>query len=256
MASESILGIQKLHVQFDSRVIFKDLDWSAQRGEFVGLLGPSGSGKSTLLRVFAGLQPPTSGSLEWSFSEGTTKARPAVGFVFQEPQLLPWRNVLENTLLPLELQPSLSNLNAEEQAVSALTQVGLKEVLGLYPHQLSGGMKMRVSIARALVVNPKVLFMDEPFAALDEAARFRLQMEIRALAEKKGLTVFFVTHSIYEAAFLSDRIVVLQPKGPVGSALSLDEPVRYSCPRNEALRAHAEYQAWVLRLSQKMQEAP
>jgi NitT/TauT family transport system ATP-binding protein len=177
-------------------------------GQFAALLGPSGCGKSTLLRTVAGLQAPTAGDYQIL---GRSDARRDVAFVFQDPHLLPWRNVLRNAALPLELMgvPKSQRLDAARQA---LEQVGLADALRRYPAQLSGGMRMRCSLARALVTNPRLLLLDEPFAAVDEITRHRLQEMLRGLYLRRGITVLFVTHSIPEAVFLADRAVVFSPR--------------------------------------------
>lgn len=181
-----------------------EVSLSIAPGEFVALLGPSGCGKSTLLRAIAGLQPVTSGKVTLLHRRSL---RRDVAFVFQDPHLLPWRNVLRNAALPLELMgvPKAERLDAARQA---LEQVGLADALGRYPGQLSGGMRMRCSLARALVTSPKLLLLDEPFAALDEISRQRLDEMLRRLWLERGVTVIFVTHSIQEAAFLANRAVV------------------------------------------------
>ncbi len=180
--------------------IFNNVSIRAQRGEVVSIVGPSGCGKTTLLRILAGLDTPTSGSLQWS--QSLRKA-----FVFQDALLLPWLNALENIRLPLKLSRSLNEKS--NLANELLSSVGLSHAGHLYPHQLSGGMRMRVSLARAFVTEPEILFMDEPFAALDEITRHRLNEDLRTWVEARHLTVFFVTHSSSEAVFLSDRIYVL-----------------------------------------------
>lgn len=185
-------------------VAVDDVTLTVTPGEFVALLGPSGCGKSTLLRAIAGLQPVTSGRVSILHRRNL---RRDVAFVFQDPHLLPWRNVLRNVALPLELMgvPRGERLDAAREA---LTQVGLADALQRYPAELSGGMRMRCSLARALVTRPKLLLLDEPFAALDEITRQRLDEMLRELWLGGGMTVLFVTHSIQEAAFLADRAVV------------------------------------------------
>jgi NitT/TauT family transport system ATP-binding protein len=180
---------------------------SIQSGEFVALLGPSGCGKSTFLRLAAGLESPSSGELTID-SYGSSHFR---SFVFQESTLLPWRTVLKNVMLPLELR-GLPIVEAEELAITELKRVGLGHTLKQFPFQLSGGMKMRVSLARALVTKPQLLLMDEPFSALDENARHALQDELRGIWESRPLTILFVTHSVSEAVFLSNRVVVLSKR--------------------------------------------
>lgn len=173
-------------------------------GEFVALLGPSGCGKSTLLRAIAGLQPVTSGRVTILHRRNL---RRDVAFVFQDPHLLPWRNVLRNAALPLELM-GVAKGERLDAARQALERLGLGDALRRYPGQLSGGMRMRCSLARALVTSPKLLLLDEPFAALDEISRQRLDEMLRRLWVERGVTVIFVTHSIQEAAFLANRAVV------------------------------------------------
>ena len=187
--------------------VVETLNLKIESGEFVSLLGPSGCGKSTLLRLIADLDHPDQGQLAVE-SFGQTFFR---GFVFQESQLLPWRTVLENVALPLELR-GVSRENRLEAARESLARVGLTEALTKYPNQLSGGMKMRVSVARALVTKPSLLLLDEPFAALDENTRFQLQADLRDLWATLKMTVVFVTHSVSEAVFLADRAIVLSPR--------------------------------------------
>jgi len=176
-------------------------------GEFVALLGPSGCGKSTLLRLLAGLEEPSNGSIEWEHRPGPGD----IGFVFQDATLLPWADAAENVYLPLRLR-GRKRAEAAPLVAAALAQVGLADFANAKPRGLSGGMKMRVSIARALVSDPMLLLMDEPFAALDEFTRHRLQDDLHALWRRSGKTIVFVTHSIYEAAYLASRILVLSPR--------------------------------------------
>ena len=176
-----------------------DVDLTILPGEFVSLLGPSGCGKSTLLKLIAGLAAPSSGEIDWPQStyDAQGSPEPALGFVFQEPTLLPWRTAADNVHLPL-LLAGVEKKEARQRVDDALALVGLSAFADLYPRQLSGGMKMRVSIARALVTRPKILLMDEPFAALDEITRSKLNDELLELFTRQGLTVIFVTHSVYE----------------------------------------------------------
>lgn len=198
------ITLQGIHQVFSGRSIIKDLDLVIAPTEFLVILGPSGCGKSTLLRLIAGLISPTAGSIDITPSEGD------IGFVFQDASLLPWRTALENVLLPLELQ-GLARAEAEREALQLLDDVGLAAVSNHYPDALSGGMKMRVSIARALAGNPALLLLDEPFAALDEGTRARLDQHLATLTRKRAITTLFVTHSIHEALELADRIIVLSP---------------------------------------------
>ena len=175
--------------------------------DFLALLGPSGCGKSTLLRLIAGLDPPDAGTLTWTTPPGPGE----IGYVFQDATLLPWASAADNVFLPLRLRGT-PRAQAEPAISSALAQVGLTGFENALPRQLSGGMRMRVSIARALVTRPKLLLMDEPFAALDETTRHRLQTDLLALWKDLKTTIIFVTHSTYEAAFLARRIVMLTPR--------------------------------------------
>ncbi|MGO4388226.1 ABC transporter ATP-binding protein [Microvirga sp. 2YAF29] len=179
-------------------------------GDFISLLGPSGCGKSTVLRLIAGLADPTSGSIVWP---GASHAdhRGEIGFVFQEPTLMPWANVADNVWLPLRLR-GIPKRDARDRIAECLSLVGLQDFAKAYPRELSGGMKMRVSIARALIVDPKLLLMDEPFAALDEITRFKLNDDLLALQNTLRCTIVFVTHSVYESAYLSNRIAILSPR--------------------------------------------
>jgi NitT/TauT family transport system ATP-binding protein len=240
------LELQSIQKKFKNREVLKSVNLSLQEGEFLCILGPSGCGKSTLLRLMAGLEKSDGGSISWSSPELN------FSFVFQEAHLLPWRNVLENTRLPLEFQARLSKDKQNQKAHSALQKVGLNSFEGHFPHELSGGMKMRVSIARALIAAPKVLFMDEPFSSLDEVTRFAMQKQLRALCEKEKLSVVFVTHSSYEAAFLADRILLMNSRG---GEFILNKKISYPQPREDSLRNSVEYQATITEVSAKMQEA-
>jgi NitT/TauT family transport system ATP-binding protein len=207
--------------------------------QFVSLLGPSGCGKSTLLRMIAGLEPYSSGEIEWPTSSYSYEGRPLaeIGYVFQEPTLMPWSNVFDNVFLPLRLKGKTRS-SMREEVMSALAMVGLQKFANSYPRELSGGMKMRVSIARALVTQPRVLLMDEPFAALDEITRLKLNNDLLSLWEKQSLTVIFVTHSVYESVYLSDRIIVMAARpGRVIADLKIDVPY----PRTEAYRTSSVY---------------
>jgi NitT/TauT family transport system ATP-binding protein len=215
------------------------IDLTIYPGEFLSLLGPSGCGKSTLLKLIAGLAAPSSGTIDWPQSayDAVGNPEPALGFVFQEPTLLPWRTVAENVYLPL-LLAGVPKKAACERIDEALNQVGLHGFSASYPRQLSGGMKMRVSIARALVTEPKILLMDEPFAALDEITRSKLNDELLALFAGRGLTVVFVTHSVYESVFLSNRIVVLSSRP---GRITADLAIETGYPRTEDFRTSPHY---------------
>ena len=190
----------------DGTAALEDVDLTIKAHDFMVLLGPSGCGKSTLLRLIAGLDQPSSGRLHWV---GLPPVAGEIGYVFQDPTLMPWASALQNVALPLRLRgvPDANGL-----ALAALDQVGLADFASSRPKTLSGGMRMRVSIARALVSRPRLLLMDEPFAALDEFTRHRLQDQCVALTEAIGCTTVFVTHSIYEAAYLGSRVVLMSPR--------------------------------------------
>jgi NitT/TauT family transport system ATP-binding protein len=210
----------------------KGLDLDIQAGEFLSLLGPSGCGKSTVLRLLSGLTNPTRGEIVWR-----TKC-PELGFVFQEPTLTPWSDVFTNVWLPLRLA-GVSREKARPRVAEALEQVGLAGFAKAYPRQLSGGMKMRVSIARALVTRPTVLLMDEPFAALDEITRLKLNDDLAALRAQLGATVVFVTHSVFESVYLSDRIVVMAARpGRAVAEIAVEAP---TASRQEGFRLCKEY---------------
>jgi NitT/TauT family transport system ATP-binding protein len=183
----------------------RDLSFSVAEGEFVSLLGPSGCGKSTALRLVAGLLEPDSGHIRFS------QERPEIGFVFQEPTLMPWADALTNTRLPLDLK-GVARSDANARSIAALKRVGLAGFEQAFPRELSGGMKMRVSLARALAAQPKLLLLDEPFAALDEITRNALGDDLLRLWKEDGLTVLFVTHSVSESSYLSQRVLVMTPR--------------------------------------------
>ncbi|HSP25488.1 MAG TPA: ABC transporter ATP-binding protein [Saliniramus sp.] len=201
------------------------LNLDIDTGEFVSLLGPSGCGKSTALRILAGLIDPTRGDVVWpGDAAATADHRGDIGFVFQEPTLMPWANVEDNVYLPLRLR-GVSKARAQEAIDSCLSLVGLDKFAKAYPRELSGGMKMRVSIARALSLRPKLLLMDEPFAALDEITRFKLNDDILRLQREFACTIVFVTHSVYESAYLSSRIVVMAARpGRIIAEIDVDAP--------------------------------
>ena len=224
------------------------LDLDVRRGEFVSLLGPSGCGKSTALRLIAGLTTPSSGVVGVSRRANETRAGHAIGFVFQEPTLMPWASVQDNVRLPLRLA-GMPATEADRRISEALAQVALSEFAAAYPRELSGGMKMRVSLARALVTRPDILLMDEPFAALDEITRFRLNNDLLELWRKLNMTVIFVTHSVFESVYLSQRVVVMSSRpGRVSAEFRIDTPE----PRVEDFRMSASYAAYCREVSQAL----
>ncbi len=231
---------------FDNGVMaLGPLDLDIPRGEFVSLLGPSGCGKSTALRVIAGLASPTSGSVEVSHHAGDGRPGHSIGFVFQEPTLMPWTSVAGNVRLPLKLAGTPS-AESDVRIGEALARVGLADFAGAFPRELSGGMKMRVSLARALVTNPDILLMDEPFAALDEITRFRLNDDLLSLWRKLNKTIVFVTHSVFESVYLSQRVVVMTQRP---GRLSADIRIEASEPRGEHFRTSAGYGEYCRKVS-------
>ncbi len=223
----------------------EDITAEIAPGSFVALLGPSGCGKSTLLRLLSGLDAPSSGEISWGHA-----GKPApgeIGYVFQDATLLPWANAAENVYLPLRLR-GLSRAEAMPRVRAALAQVGLEGFEQTRPKGLSGGMKMRVSIARALVSEPALLLMDEPFAALDEFTRHKLQDDLLALWRRTGKTVVFVTHSIYEAAYLANHIVIMTPRpGRIAQTLAA------ALPEGPERRNSAAYHALVSEITSRFQ---
>jgi NitT/TauT family transport system ATP-binding protein len=220
-------------------VALAGVDLTIFPGEFVSLLGPSGCGKSTLLKIIAALASPTSGAIDWPQSayDAEGSPEPALGFVFQEPTLLPWRTAADNVYLPLLLSGA-NKKEVRERVNEALALVGLSGFSNLYPRQLSGGMKMRVSIARALVTRPTILLMDEPFAALDEITRTKLNDDLLELFARQNLTVIFVTHSVYESVYLSSRIVVMSSRP---GRVTANIPIEVDFPRTEEFRTSPFY---------------
>ena len=221
-----------------------------QPGEFLSLLGPSGCGKSTALRLVAGLAAPSDGRITWN---GRDSPPPSgeIGFVFQEPTLMPWARVLANVTLPLRLA-RLGRDEAEARARDALALVGLDGFERAFPRELSGGMRMRVSIARALVMRPRLLLMDEPFAALDEITRLKLNDDLLRLWAERGLAIVFVTHSVYESAYLSSRVAIMAARpGRIVATQTLASPV----PRNAGFRHGAAYGAACAEISAALAEA-
>ncbi|MFC0478010.1 ABC transporter ATP-binding protein [Robertmurraya beringensis] len=233
----SFKGVDKIYNT--GTVALSQLDLSIQEGEFISFLGPSGCGKSTALRMVAGLSEATKGKVEVFGQNPKDLIRNSndIAYVFQDSNLLPWRTVLDNVVLPLELRGSNKNTR-KEIAMRVLEMVGLKDYLKSYPRQLSGGMKMRVSIARALAAKPKLLLMDEPFAALDEMTRQSLQMDLLDIWKKEHTTILFVTHNVYEAVYLSSKIAVMSARpGRLASLIDVD----LSYPRDRVNSAFTEY---------------
>ena len=228
-------------------VALRDLNLTVNEGDFMSLLGPSGCGKSTALRLIADLTHPTRGRIEWQGGQG----KDDLGIVFQEPTLMPWATVAQNVWLPFSLK-GMSLASVKSEIDEALTLVGLENFTDAYPRELSGGMKMRVSIARSMVTKPRLILMDEPFAALDEITRFKLNNDLLELKAAVGCTVIFVTHSVFESVFLSDRIIVMAARpGRVIHELAVDTPY----PRHEDFRTSAEYASQTRAASAALGEA-
>ena len=230
-----------------------DMSLTVEGGEFVSLLGPSGCGKSTALRIVAGLGDVSTGTIDWPSSRINSKGLPEgdISFVFQEPTLMPWQTVFGNVYLPLKLR-GVSKSAARDEIMNTLATVGLQDFADAYPRELSGGMKMRVSIARALVTKPKLLLMDEPFAALDEITRQKLNDDVLRLWRETGITVIFVTHSVFESAYLSNRIVVMKARP---GRVHADFPLVTSLERDARYRTSEEYRQACEKVSTMLIEA-
>ncbi len=232
----ALLEMANISKVFNGTVTALDgMNLTLNEGDFLSLLGPSGCGKSTALRLISGLMRPTTGRINWHGAHD----RGDIGVVFQEPTLMPWATVAKNVWLPFRLRGQ-SFAAVKDRIATALQLVELENFHDAYPRELSGGMKMRVSIARAFVTNPRLILMDEPFAALDEITRQKLNDDLLALKAKIGCTVIFVTHSVFESVFLSDRIVVMAARpGRVVQELQVDAPY----PRDMIFRTSTEYAA-------------
>jgi NitT/TauT family transport system ATP-binding protein len=245
-SGSNIVSLRNVGKTFESGTVALDgLSLDVSDGEFISLLGPSGCGKSTALRLIAGLNTPSAGAVEWP--GGSCK----IGFVFQEPTLMPWADVAANVRLPLKLAHA-DSATAHAAAMQALTQVGLADFAQSYPRELSGGMKMRTSIARALVTEPQLLLMDEPFAALDEITRFKLNNDLLALWQALRRTVIFVTHSVFESVYLSQRIVVMTPRP---SRVFADIAIPAPYPRDERFRTSADFAGYCRTVSEALGKA-
>jgi NitT/TauT family transport system ATP-binding protein len=242
----SLNGVDKTYS--NGVVALKGLDLAVREGEFLSLLGPSGCGKSTVLRLISGLGDISAGSIEWADHHASAE-RGDIGFVFQEPTLMPWSNVFNNIYLPLRVR-GMSRTDAAPRVGKAMEQVGLAGFSAAYPRELSGGMRMRVSIARALVAEPQILLMDEPFAALDEITRFKLNDDLLGLWASQRWTVVFVTHSVFESVYLSTRILVMSARpGRVSSEVSID------LKKDSSFRTSAAYAEQCRTVSARLAEA-
>jgi len=246
----SLLSLSHVRREFaGGRVALADVTLRVAAGEFVSLLGPSGCGKSTVLRLLSGLDSPTSGAITRDLPPGAVP-----GYVFQDAALMPWASVRRNVELPLTLRGERGpGLHAKVDA--ALRAVGLDDSANAVPRELSGGMRMRVSLARALVTAPQLWLLDEPFGALDEITRFALNQTLLSLCQPQGgnppATAVFVTHSVYEAVFLSQRVVVMARPGRIVDEIVIDEPY----PRKAAFRTTPHFTAWCAQVSDALQRA-
>jgi NitT/TauT family transport system ATP-binding protein len=246
-AGRSVVSLKGVSKRFaNGTLALSNLSLDVGEGGFVSLLGPSGCGKSTALRLVAGLGQPSAGTIDRPGSGGRE-----IGFVFQEPTLMPWATAFRNVWLPLRLS-GLPRAEARDRVMDALRLVGLERFAESYPRELSGGMKMRVSIARALVTRPKLLLMDEPFAALDEITRVKLNDDLLALWQTLRWTVIFVTHSVYESVYLSNRIVVMAARP--GRVIA-DIPIPAPYPRDEAYRMSSPYNEFCRQVSGALHRA-
>lgn len=250
---EMVAFRQMSKVFSNGTVALDQFDLTIGEGEFLTFLGPSGCGKSTALRMTAGLAEASSGEVKVFNKDPKETIRNTndIAFVFQEPNLLPWRKVIDNVVLPLELRGT-SKKEAKAEACRVLEMVGLKDYATSYPRELSGGMKMRVSIARALAAKPKLLLMDEPFAALDEMTRQSLQLELLEIWEKEKTTILFVTHNVFEAVYLSTRIAVMSA-GPGRLSSVIDVNLPY--PRHAISRTDQEFSAYVKKASDQLENS-
>jgi NitT/TauT family transport system ATP-binding protein len=234
-------------------IALRTVSFTMRQGEFISLVGPSGCGKSTVLRIVAGLSPSSAGEVRVAGlpPERARREHEHMAFVFQDATLLPWRKVLGNVELPLQLR-GIAREERRRRAVEALELVDLTDFAEQYPRQLSGGMKMRVSIARALAAKPNLLLMDEPFGALDEITRQHLNVELLHLVALAGWTVLFVTHNVFEATFLSSRVLVMSPRpGHIVEDIPIDLPY----PRESALRTSMAFNTMAGRVLAALQES-
>jgi NitT/TauT family transport system ATP-binding protein len=236
-----ILQAESLYKTFDSTnngdlLAIANITFSVSAGEFLCIVGPSGCGKTTLLQLLAGLLAPTRGQVRLA-GVPLTKPQPQISIVFQKPDLMPWRTVIDNVLLPLQIQ-AVPASEAQRRGHEVLTLVGLSEFASAYPKQLSGGMEQRVAVARALIQEPQILLLDEPFGALDALTRERLNIELLRLWQSRNLTAVMVTHNIREAVFLADRVLVLSPRP---ATISAEFAINLPRPRPKGIEYTEEF---------------
>lgn len=238
MSAKPVIRLRGLGLDFDGgkHTAYREISLEARAGEFITIIGPSGCGKSTLLKTAAGLIEPTCGQIEWGISEP-----PEIAFIFQDPTLLPWMTALKNVEVPLKLK-GVNGTERKTRCEEAMDKVLLGSYRNFYPKALSGGMKMRVSLARAMTLNPKLLFLDEPFGALDAITRNQMNQLLLELKEQQNWTAIMVTHSVNEAVYMSDRVVVMtRSPGTIHKTLQID----LSHPRTETLQSSPDYIAYV-----------
>ncbi len=254
-ASAELVRAEGLGLTFPSGVrALAEVELAVAAGEFVAIVGPSGCGKSTFLRVLAGLIEPTAGrvTVDGMAPDQARRRSHELAFVFQHPTLLPWRRVIDNLRLPLELGRRKGQRRATaEELRAALRRVGLSDFARAWPHQLSGGMQMRLSLARALITDPRLLLMDEPFGALDDLTRQQLNEELLRLWQDRRWTGLFVTHNVAEAVYLSQRVLVMSPRP---GRFILDVPVPFDYPRGAELRGEAEFARLTRQISERLME--
>lgn len=251
--SAPLVECSEAGLRFETGVeALRGITWQAQAGEIISLVGPSGCGKSTLLRLLAGLIEPTSGTVQIHGQSPrlARQSETSIGFVFQEATLLPWRTVTDNVRLPLELQ-GLSRAEQQSRIDRALQLVGLEQFAAALPAQLSGGMRMRAALIRALVTEPELLLLDEPFGALDDITRQRLNEELLGLWQQRQWTGVFVTHNVFEAVYLSHRVLVLSPR-PGRIVAELQIP--FAFPRDPELRSTVEFARAAAEISQLLRK--
>ena len=242
-----LIRLDRVRKQFGAGTLaVADMTLEIGEGEFVSFLGPSGCGKSTALRMIAGLLPVTAGTIAIEPARGASEQD--LGFVFQEPTLMPWASVFDNVFLPLRLA-GVRRSEAAPRIREALAEVGLSRFERAWPRELSGGMKMRVSIARAMVTRPRILLMDEPFAALDEITRMKLNNDVLRLWAEHGLTVLFVTHSVFESVYLSNRVLVMAARP---GRVAADIPIEAPWPRDDGFRSDIAYVTQCQRVSEAL----
>lgn len=247
------IELDSVHKRFDrGPVVLESLQTRVRPGEFVSLVGPSGCGKSTFLRLIAGLTHPSSGKVHfrWPDNGDRQPVNPELAFIFQDSTLLPWLSVAGNIATPMRLR-GLRSADRSATVHKMARLVGLEDVLDFYPRQLSGGMRMRVSLARALSLSPHILLLDEPFGALDAITRNRLNEELLAIRDREQWTAFFVTHSVNEAVFLSHRVWILSPiPGRITHEIDIDLPF----PRTQETRESRAFQDYVVETAARLRE--